>query len=198
MSDKQVIDFDSSDVYELGDTHMTIPQIAEEVDLCPSTVWTHVSEGQLAGCTRVRVCGANGGCTAIEYDSALHAFLQADRKRPLDKEKIAEMGERMSVAEIAERTGHHRNSIYRLLRRTSGGVQWGRWRRKANAYARQCKAQSMHTQGYDKWDIADRLCVGITTINRYLRGTQDKPDVPPGRTPPWEQDASEHGLWPTE
>ena len=108
------------------------------------------------------------------------------------------MNKHMSVAEIAEATTHDRQTIYKALKRTQGHVNWSAWRRSAKAYTRQCKAQEMLSEGKSRVDIAEHLGTTVHSIDNYMQGAIDKPDVPPGRTPPWKQDASEHGLWPTE
>ena len=79
-ADLEVIDFNNSEEYELGDTHLTTREIAGIVELTPNTVRTHRKDGMLTDCTVVRI-SHKPGALAFEYGPALHAFIQYYSRR---------------------------------------------------------------------------------------------------------------------
>ena len=196
------IDFNTHEEYELGDTHLTYDQIAQETGIDISYVR---KDDRLADVPRVIVAHAKGAPHALEYNAVVHAYvtnpaavepreyLLPDERKPLAR-KIYDHWHRMTLAKAATKVGTTRQKAKRCMDEggLSAPVNWSHRIAKEQAYARQCKAQDLHDQGSSRADIARVLGVSEQTVRTYLRGTHERPTPIEGRTPIGEQ---EHDLW---
>lgn len=204
MSDLPKIDFDAHPTYELGDTHLTLSQIVEETGVSRTTVYYHRKQGRLNECECVRVASMPGNAVAIAYDADLHAYLQSPRSytygvKQVDRERAVELLHTHPPKEAAEKLGCTKWTINFIYRQHRDELpSWAERRRSEGAYARQQKANQLHAEGWSVYDIADAFDMHYRTIQKYLRSPYDEPPRIEGRTPLYERDASEHGLWPTD
>jgi len=191
------IDFTTHEEYELGDTHLSYEQIADETGYAVATVSNHCISGPLQSCQRVEYHNPNGGgaCVAVEYDGTLHEYLQTQRP-PVPTDTLAEMVQYMAPVEIAAEIDISREAVYRRLQ--DAGVEmrkWGYRIMREKTYTRQLRAQQLYDKGHDVYGVAAIMGMAAPTIEKYLNSHYDKPAPIEGRTPLWEQDPSEHGLW---
>ena len=196
------IDFNTHEEYELGDTHLTYDQIAQETGIDISYVR---KDDRLAEVPRVIVAHAKGAPRALEYNAVVHRYvtnpgavepreyLVPEDRMPLIR-KIYDYWHRMTLAEAAAKVGTTRPTAKRWMDEEglSAPVYWSHRIAKEQAYARQCKAQDLHDQGSSRADIARVLGVSEQTVRTYLRGAHERPTPIEGRTPSGEQD---HDLW---
>jgi len=199
------IDFTTHEEYALGDTHMTYDQIARAAGVTAARVRR---DERLANVPRVQIAGRRGAPLALEYTGAVHTYIHEPpavqdytyrypEHRTALIDQLLELWKRMPLNYAADRLGVRRPRAHQWMQKRGHGapVQWSVRLRKEMAYARQQKAQAMRRAHKSKQQICDALSISTQTLRAYLDGAYDKPDPIEGRTPLWEQDPSEHGLW---
>ena len=167
MGDEQrTVNIEEHPNYELGDTHFTVTQIANETGLNRSCITQHLQAGRLKDCTTVVLPGT-GSPFAVEYDAALHDFFEQPRSGRIDRQRMIELLQTHTPREVSDALGCTRSRITQICAEEDYEVpEWGyQWKREA-ACTRQIYAQTLSKDGYSNADIANALDCHLSTVSK--------------------------------
>ena len=79
---RETIDFDTHPAFELGDTHLTVRQLAAVMGISRKALYRRMKQWPLRRLRAVRIGGRPGRPIAYEYTPALHAYIQQHAVEP--------------------------------------------------------------------------------------------------------------------